>query len=79
MTLASGRSGAPRQTNGYDCGVFALATARAFGTWPGIAVAMGESELRIRLDSLETLEAPKKIGPYAQPELLAVVKDFITG
>ena len=28
-TFASGRSGAPRQTNGYDCGVFALATARA--------------------------------------------------
>jgi sentrin-specific protease 8 len=29
VTFASGRSGAPRQTNGYDCGVFALATARA--------------------------------------------------
>ena len=24
----SGRSGSPRQRNGYDCGVFALATAR---------------------------------------------------
>ena len=25
----SGRSGSPRQRNGYDCGVFALATAHA--------------------------------------------------
>ena len=27
--FVSGRSGSPRQRNGYDCGVFALATARA--------------------------------------------------
>jgi len=27
--FAAGRGSAPRQRNGYDCGVFALATARA--------------------------------------------------
>ena len=54
-----------------------MATARAFVGHPGIAVAFDEDELRHHLDNLEAIAAPKKIGPFAAPELLAAVKDFI--
>ena len=53
------------------------ATARAFSHHPGIAVAFDEDELRRHLDNLEAIATPKKIGPFASPELLAAVKDFI--
>ncbi|HMB77844.1 MAG TPA: glycosyltransferase [Kiloniellaceae bacterium] len=54
-----------------------LATARAFADYPGIAVAFDEAELRERLDSLDALRPPAKIGPHASPQLLAAVRDFI--
>jgi UDP-N-acetylglucosamine transferase subunit ALG13 len=53
------------------------ATAQSFSHYPGIAVAFDEDELRHHLDNLEAIAAPKKIGPFASPELLAAVKDFI--
>jgi len=54
-----------------------LATARAFADHPGIAVAFDEADLRERLNSLESLAAPERIGPHASPQLLAAVKGFI--
>lgn len=56
-----------------------LASARAFVGHPGIAVAFDEDELRHHLDNWETIPRPEKIGPFAAPDLLAALKDFING
>jgi len=54
-----------------------LATARRFKEVGRIMVAMDERELASQLDSLEQVSISERIGPYASPELLQRVREFI--
>jgi UDP-N-acetylglucosamine transferase subunit ALG13 len=56
-----------------------VATAKRFRDLGKVAVAFDESELERELDRLETLSPADTIGPYASPELLAAVRDFVHG
>jgi UDP-N-acetylglucosamine transferase subunit ALG13 len=53
------------------------ATARQMMTLAGVNVAFGESELRHRLDHLESLDVPICIGGAASTELISALKSFI--
>jgi UDP-N-acetylglucosamine transferase subunit ALG13 len=54
-----------------------LATASRLSELGKINVAMDENELRARLDRLGELQAREKIGVYANPALIAALREFI--
>jgi UDP-N-acetylglucosamine transferase subunit ALG13 len=54
-----------------------LATASRLSGLGKINVAMDENELRSRLDRLGELQAREKIGVYANPALIAALREFI--
>jgi UDP-N-acetylglucosamine transferase subunit ALG13 len=54
-----------------------LATAKRLCEAGKIEVAFDEFELRKKLDSVETIEAPPSISSYASQELLEAVRKFI--
>jgi UDP-N-acetylglucosamine transferase subunit ALG13 len=54
-----------------------LATASRLSELGKINVAMDENELRARLDRLGELQAREKIGVYANPTLIAALREFI--
>ena len=54
-----------------------LATARRFKEMGHILVAMDEHELDAQLSRLESMPAASRIGLYASPELLSVVRTFL--
>jgi len=56
-----------------------IATAERFGQTGKVAVAMDESELGVKLDSLGELSANEQIGPHASDELITALRSFIRG
>lgn len=56
-----------------------MATAIRFAGRPGIMVAEDENQLAEILDRLSSLRGAPPIEPFAQPELIAVVREFIDG
>lgn len=56
-----------------------LATARHLSAIGKVNVAMDEAELRHRLDGLDDLKALDPIGPFASPELIEALRNFIQG
>ena len=56
-----------------------LATARRLAELGKVQVAYDENDLRARLDRVGELSLAAPIGPYAQPELITAIKDFIQG
>lgn len=56
-----------------------LATARRYKEMGRILVAMDEHELDEQLSRLESVPAASRIGLYASPELLSVVRAFLAG
>lgn len=54
-----------------------LATARHLAALGKINVAMDETELRNRLNSLRQLQPRERIGPYASDSLINAVREFI--
>jgi UDP-N-acetylglucosamine transferase subunit ALG13 len=56
-----------------------LATARHLRGLGKIAVASDEIELIEKLGCLDQLVVREAIGPYAQPELIAAISEFIRG
>lgn len=54
-----------------------LATARRLSAIGKVEVAMDESELRVRLDALDTVKARAPIGPHASAELIDALSRFI--
>ena len=55
-----------------------LATARQFQTLGNVHVAFDESELTARLDHLDSLARPEKIGAYASESLITALRSFIS-
>jgi UDP-N-acetylglucosamine transferase subunit ALG13 len=56
-----------------------VATARLFAQQGRIAVAMDESDLAHRLESMQSVSAAPPISRFASPELLSCVRSFIAG
>lgn len=56
-----------------------LATARQFSGLGKVNVAMDESELLSKLDSIGELRPQEKIGAYANDSLIAALQEFIDG
>jgi UDP-N-acetylglucosamine transferase subunit ALG13 len=54
-----------------------LATAQRLLQLGKVVVAFDESQLRAKLETIDELAAAAPIGPYAQPELIAAIRDFI--
>jgi len=54
-----------------------LATARQFQRLGNVHVAIDEAELAVKLDRLDSLARPEKIGAYAGDSLIAALRDFI--
>ncbi|MDB6169040.1 MAG: Beta,4-galactosyltransferase CpsIVG [Verrucomicrobia bacterium] len=54
-----------------------LATAERLAAMGRITVALDETELRATLDRIGELKPKEKISPYAGPELVAALRDFI--
>lgn len=54
-----------------------LATAKHLVGLGSIHAAFDEDELRQHLDHIETLEATSKVEPFAQPELISGIQNFI--
>lgn len=54
-----------------------LATARQFQRLGNVHVALDEHELAGKLDRLDSLARPEKIGPYAGETLISVLRDFV--
>jgi UDP-N-acetylglucosamine transferase subunit ALG13 len=54
-----------------------LATAQRLSEMGRISVALDEAELRVRLDGIGDLKPKEKISPYAGPELIGALRDFI--
>jgi UDP-N-acetylglucosamine transferase subunit ALG13 len=54
-----------------------VSTARRFLALGKVAVAMDETELALKLDTLERLATTEPISPHASPELLDAVRAFI--
>lgn len=54
-----------------------VATAERFGIKAGIAVAMDETEIPARLDSVLSLGAPSKVGSAASAQLIETIRTFI--
>lgn len=55
-----------------------LATVRRFFELERIAVALDEVELAAKLDELEQIQPGEKIGPYASPQLLTILRRFVS-
>jgi UDP-N-acetylglucosamine transferase subunit ALG13 len=56
-----------------------LATARRFAELGRIKVAFDETDLLVRLDELDRIEAQPHITPYASDEFLGALRAFIAG
>jgi UDP-N-acetylglucosamine transferase subunit ALG13 len=56
-----------------------LATAQRFAGRDGVAVAIDETELPLRLDELHDVSSQPRISPYAPDELVAALRAFIAG
>ncbi len=56
-----------------------LATAKRFRELGKIQVALDETELALQLESVGSLSASDRVGPYASEELLTRVRQFIEG
>ena len=56
-----------------------IATAKRFGEMGKVAVAMDESELRLKLDELDALRGDTPISPWASESLLEAVRGFVNG
>jgi UDP-N-acetylglucosamine transferase subunit ALG13 len=54
-----------------------LATAQRLSAMGRISVALDEAELRARLDRIGDLKPKEKIPPYAGPELINALREFI--
>jgi UDP-N-acetylglucosamine transferase subunit ALG13 len=54
-----------------------LATARRLSAIGKVEVAMDETELRVRLESLDALKAKDPIGPHAGTDLIETIRSFI--
>jgi UDP-N-acetylglucosamine transferase subunit ALG13 len=54
-----------------------LATARRLMAIGKVSVAFDEAELVTHLDRAEALRAREPIGPYAEPRLIAAIREFI--
>lgn len=54
-----------------------MATVRRFRELSGITVALDETELLERMDSLETVAKPAPLSPSASPELIEALRNFI--
>jgi exopolysaccharide biosynthesis glucuronosyltransferase PssE len=54
-----------------------LATARHLAKLGKVRVAFDDQELRSQLERLDQLEPCGSVGPFAQPELIAAIRDFI--
>lgn len=54
-----------------------LATVRRLVEMGRVAVAFDETQLRSRLDDLDRLPAPERIGSFAEPRLLNALRQFI--
>jgi UDP-N-acetylglucosamine transferase subunit ALG13 len=55
-----------------------LATARHLLKMGLVNVAFDDRELREKLDHISSLQPPAKISPYASPELLSALREFIS-
>ena len=55
-----------------------VATAKRLHDLGKIEVALDEKELLEKLNALDQLEEPQTIGPYASPELIQAIREFIT-
>lgn len=56
-----------------------LATAQRLGGRDGVAVAIDETELPLRLDELQAVSSQPRISPYAPDELVSALRAFIAG
>jgi UDP-N-acetylglucosamine transferase subunit ALG13 len=54
-----------------------VATARHLAAQGKVSVAFDEDELRSQLEHMDQLSACGSISPYAQPELIAAIREFI--
>ena len=54
-----------------------VATAKRFLEMGRVAVAFDEEELKSKLDTLDSMEAAGTISPWASPELIAGIREFI--
>jgi len=66
-----------RATLGEQRNEHQLATARRLSEMGKVTVAFDETELASRLMQLEPLRAVDPIGPYADPRLIAGLREFI--
>lgn len=55
-----------------------LATAKSFEKLEFVKAVYSEQEMHDALESAQNLQAAKKIGPDASPELINAIKNFIT-
>lgn len=56
-----------------------VATANRLHELGKVAVAFDEVELVRKLDEVDGLEKPGGIGPYASPDLIEAIREFIAG
>lgn len=66
-----------RATLGEQRNEHQLATARRLLELGKVTVAFDEGELRMRLAQVHELQAKAAIGPYAEPRLIAGIREFI--
>lgn len=66
-----------RATLGEQRNEHQLATARRLLEMGKVTVAFDEAELLLRLGHVHELHARDPIGPYAEPRLIAAIREFI--
>jgi UDP-N-acetylglucosamine transferase subunit ALG13 len=54
-----------------------VATAEQFSRFDSVSIALDENELISRLEEIDNLRGYQSIKPYASPELLGAIREFI--
>jgi UDP-N-acetylglucosamine transferase subunit ALG13 len=56
-----------------------VATAEQFRRFGSVTVAWDEKELIAKLEGIDDLKGRQSIGPYASPQLVGTIREFIDG